>query len=120
MPAFAANKTQARDCLAQMCLLRLDMRLTIEKTRETIRESREIMTRANNPTGELPSGPAMIDPKEYLANAARCFEIANRPNGDVPMQNTLFDVAKMWMTLAAQIERRAAARRITCAERVAV
>jgi hypothetical protein len=120
MPTFTANKIQARECLAQMHLLRVQIGLTIEKTRETICESREIMTRANNFTGELLTGPAMIDAKECRANAARCFEIANRPDGNVPMQNTLFDVAKIWMRLAVQMERRATARRITSDERAAI
>jgi len=105
---FAANSIQARKCLAQMSLLRVDMRLTIEKTRETICKTREAMAQANDLMGE--ESPAAIDPNECRANAARCVEMASRANGDVSTQNTLFDVAKTWTFLAGQMERRAAAR----------
>ena len=46
----------------------------------------------------------MADPKDCRDNAARCIEMANDAL-DARMQGILFDMANMWLKLAADLER---------------
>jgi hypothetical protein len=51
----------------------------------------------------------MADPKECRDNAARCIEMANEAL-DARMQAVLFEMANMWLKLAADLERSSAVR----------
>jgi hypothetical protein len=51
----------------------------------------------------------MADPKECRANAARCIEMANEAL-NTRMQSLMFEMADMWLKLAAELERSSAVR----------
>jgi hypothetical protein len=44
------------------------------------------------------------DSKECNENAHRCIEMANRSQ-DTKLQSTLFEMAKAWMQVAAELQR---------------
>jgi hypothetical protein len=51
----------------------------------------------------------MADPKDCRANAARCIEMANEAL-NTRIQSLMFEMADMWLKLAAELEHSSAVR----------